>query len=218
MESDQLLFSKPIFSQAGDTVFTNHSIFITSHVSFADLVKYFNLKLRDQDVQVIELIPDKDLLSIKDVRELQSRMSLRTQNQQVILVKANKLPEITQNSLLKTLEDGSNNTTLIIVILPGASLLPTIISRVLQTTVTTNHPKTFNILDTFYAQSITDRIQAWGDSFTENDLKIMTDQIMQAKFSEYDAAVKQSFLDSYEAWRGGRLLSKYFYEYLCLTL
>ncbi|HEY1041301.1 MAG TPA: hypothetical protein VGE63_01075 [Candidatus Paceibacterota bacterium] len=80
------------------------------------------------DVQQISFHATYERLSIEDARELRQKIA-EVVHGATILVVADRLPEDSQQPLLKILEELPRNMQLILITPPSATILPTVISR-----------------------------------------------------------------------------------------
>jgi DNA polymerase-3 subunit delta' len=87
------------------------------------------------DVHRVELKSQKKEISVEQVRQLQHHLSLRSlsgKGKVVIVDPAHLLNYHAQNSLLKTLEEPSEGSTIVLISKSRGGLLPTILSRCFQ--------------------------------------------------------------------------------------
>jgi len=85
-----------------------------------------------QDIDYPDLIiiePEKKVIQIDQIRELQKRFSLRSSFKACIIDRAETMNSQAQNCLLKTLEEPKGNTLIILITSKPESLLETIRSR-----------------------------------------------------------------------------------------
>ena len=214
INSKTLLFRPVIINSDSKVGLNSHAIILKRLVTFSELSMYFKKLALESNAIFSEIIPDNSLFSIAEVRELQSKLSLKTNQPRLVLVKADKLPAITQNSLLKLMEEGSMSTNLIITTLPTTVLLPTLSSRVLTSYVGEDNPQ---LITDFMSKNVADRLSAW-DSMTDSDLSQLAFQLLQSETITSNPQVLKGFSQAYQAWQTGILANKYFYEYLCLTI
>jgi len=214
INSKTLLFRPVIINSDSKVGLNSHAIILKRLVTFSELSMYFKKLALESNAIFSEIIPDNSLFSIAEVRELQSKLSLKTNQPRLVLVKADKLPAITQNSLLKLMEEGSMSTNLIITTLPTTVLLPTLSSRVLTSYVGEDNPQ---LITDFMSKNVADRLSAW-DSMTDSDLSQLAFQLLQSETINSNPQVLKGFSQAYQAWQAGILANKYFYEYLCLTI
>jgi len=88
----------------------------------------------DNNPYYLELSPDKNIISIESIRQLQSFVRLKTtglaQWRRAILIQdAHFLTIEAQNAFLKLLEEPPNDTIIILTVVNQTNLLPTILSR-----------------------------------------------------------------------------------------
>ena len=214
INSKTLLFRPVIINSDSKVGLNSHAIILKRLVTFSELSIYFKKLALESNAIFSEIIPDNSLFSIAEVRELQSKLSLKTNQPRLVLVKADKLPAITQNSLLKLMEEGSMSTNLIITTLPTTVLLPTLSSRVLTSYVGEDNPQ---LITDFMSKNVANRLSAW-DSMTDSDLSQLAFQLLQSETITSNPQVLKGFSQAYQAWQTGILANKYFYEYLCLTI
>ena len=214
INSKTLLFRPVIINSDSKVGLNSHAIILKRLVTFSELSIYFKKLALESNAIFSEIIPDNSLFSIAEVRELQSKLSLKTNQPRLVLVKADKLPAITQNSLLKLMEEGSMSTNLIITTLPTTVLLPTLSSRVLTSYVGEDNPQ---LITDFMSKNVANRLSAW-DSMTDSDLSQLAFQLLQSETINSNPQVLKGFSQAYQAWQTGILANKYFYEYLCLTI
>ncbi len=89
------------------------------------------------DHQVIK--SDKNTIGVDEIRQISHFLEKKAQlglNKTVIVADAQKMTIAAANALLKTLEEPTNNSTIILLTADAASLLPTVISRCRVLTIT----------------------------------------------------------------------------------
>lgn len=212
-----LTFDLSPFTQTG---FISHSIVIRVKSDYSTVYEWLQDAMQQSEVlfefELVSLETEGELLSIADVRDLQSFSSLRSDKPQVILVKAIKLPPVTQNSLLKLLEDGAENLIIILVTGLHTHLLPTVTSRAVIINEQGGETKTKE----FASNSIPERLQLW-DKYKDNSgiADYLNDLFMIAqKSDEIDLADKKFLHTVYLGWRKGVITNKYCFELLSIFI
>ncbi len=84
------------------------------------------------DLIIVEKLEDKTEIIIDQIHELQKKLSLRPFNHETkiaVIYNAQNLNLSSQNALLKTLEEPSENTIIVLCANSDQNLLPTILSR-----------------------------------------------------------------------------------------
>jgi len=215
--SGKIIFEPAITSDSGS--FLSHSIVIKSLIKFDELqneIKQMAQQGSANSVEFTTLVAASGSLTIAEVRELQRKLSLRSQVDRVVIIFSERLLPITQNALLKILEDGYSGTTLIIITLPTLQLLPTVESRVLVSRADAAINSTD--LDAFTSLLVTERLEKW-DTYTDTDVSKLAHTILsnQSIFA-VDPSRLATFMDGYRSWQNGVLIQKYFFELMCLIV
>lgn len=189
-----------------------HSIIIKSDVDFNQVLADIKSTISaDYDFQ--EFIPDGDLLSIENVRELQAITTVKQNKKIIFIIKATKFPVITQNALLKLLEDGAHNITLVFVVGTSEVLLPTVISRVLVVNYDTIASQ--KTAEDFIQLSTSDRLKLWESDYSRQQLSSLSNELIQWA-SIYNPSMLHRLLITRAGWQTGALIDRYYFEYLAL--
>ncbi len=211
-------FSRQIFQQES---IVSHSIIIRSRSNYDTIVSELKKQIQQQSpgTNLIEYVSEEDLLSINDVRELRSITNLKQNSARVIVVKAIKFPVITQNSLLKLLEDGASQTTLIFVTTSSVVLLPTVLSRVLLIDELASKDNDAFAAD-FFAKSQADRLSIWEEVNSAESLSMLANYSLYLVGSSptMDSDLRSQIVQAHSFWQSGQLAPKYFFEFISLSI
>ena len=108
----------------------NHSIIVGRTASWTESIAAIKVQLAPLQYDIYTYNSDNALLSVEQLRSIQDQLILSVDKPRVVVIRADKFPLITQNAMLKMLEDGYEKTIIIVVVPAGQRLLPTINSRV----------------------------------------------------------------------------------------
>ena len=210
-----LQFTPAFFTSDQRIDFLSHSVVLKRTATFADIQKFFLTLAKAHNLELVEVIPEESVLKIENVRELQAVLALRSSRPQLVLIRADKLPIVTQNALLKLLEEGAPDTTVVLVVLPSVVLLNTLVSRVSMVEVTDTTQQ--DLFKAFIAQDITTRLKHY-DELSHEQLARFFESVIQNAGTDQLSPYYESVLRGYQAWQTGALVSKYYYEYLSLII
>lgn len=96
-------------------------------------IDFSNQLLGENNIDLFILSPKDNIISIKEIRDLQEKLSLKSYNHGfkiAIIDDAHLMKKDAQNALLKTLEEPKGNTVLILITSYPSMLLKTISSRI----------------------------------------------------------------------------------------
>ncbi len=114
-------------------------------------------------IELIHLVAEKTSLTIKQVKDLASPLSIEARIPRIVWIEeANLLTIPAQNALLKILEEPPRNTRFYLTCQTATSLLPTICSRTLATkldSTSSSNTSQLQELKSIMAQSPGDRLQ-----------------------------------------------------------
>lgn len=207
----------------------SHAIIIKTSEDYRNILRAILDICNDLVCSLVEFVPENSLLTISDVKELQSKLRVKQTKGQLVLIKANKFPPISQTALLKTLEDIIKNTVIIILTKPEAALLDTIKSRV--EVIDYDSATDLALFGEFKAMALKERLEHYdsynesfqvGKLFHEALLYLSRKNLGQLKDcnTTKDSSMHslQVILHTYDAWQEGSLITKYSYESLALNV
>lgn len=202
---DQLLYKNDFWQSHAFVVFSDQSGFdnLSNH-----LIKRFG---STNEVRIFGT--DQELFSVDQVREVRDYLLLKSLTERIIVIRAIKLPPISQNALLKLVEEGSNQTTLIISTSVSTSLLPTLRSRV--QVISLDSTELNPLIQQFLQADLPTRLLLW-DQVTEanilGDILVTIINRLHQNYSVKDHEQLQTMITIYRSWQAGVLAPKYTYE------
>lgn len=112
---------------------------------------------KDSDIFHLEPLPEKQTISVEQIRDLISKLRTYAINRRVIIINhADSMTESSQNALLKALEEPNKNTHFILIAENSESLLDTIKSRCQTLTLHKTTPaQDKKLLDTYHLDPAT---------------------------------------------------------------
>ena len=191
----------------------NHSIIVGRTASWTESIAAIKVQLAPLQYDIYTYNSDNALLSVEQLRSIQDQLILSVDKPRVVVIRADKFPLITQNAMLKMLEDGYEKTIIIVVVPAGQRLLPTINSRVSVVNLGLRIER--KEVDNWITLNLSDRIDYLQKLIDEGSF---SDFYYQIAMLTNDARELASHNQAFVGWQKGVITNKVITEYISMMV